>query len=317
MKKSSNELNAIRSDFQRLLKQRAQLSFKTKRIGLEISDVVEESQKANAGVRIRDLDKHLIFFDEMISIYVSLNFLLQLLLHKFLEDKFVEGLAFIRSCFAVSCRIVSDSMGIRLLVQNGFDVQAKAMLRSLDECCELLAAFLIKPELTVEFFESQQLEYSRKFWYQHVNKGKLRRIIDENIRSMNLPESLLSEMAAYRAEERLISLTAKHVSFVSGYMAYVAEENRKSTRPGLFGQKNKNSVRTIIYAINVMIEPLALSPNFPFKLLEKYETKMRTRPEREMMGHIKHGLATVMELIARYKIFSQFNSRQPTRKKHE
>jgi hypothetical protein len=204
----------------------------------------------------------------------------------------------------VTFRIVTDALAIRILIQSGFDVQAKALLRSLDECCEFFSAILVKPDLAKEFFDSQELEKSREFWHKNVNKGRLRALIDQHI--SELGDFGVEQMATWRLEERLVTMTAKYVSFISGYMAYVGDESNETddNQLGLFGRKSKNSIRTDRYALVVLIEPLLISPaSFPFDLIEKDNTAWSMDEFNEMVAHVKHGLPVMANMISEYKIF--------------
>jgi len=93
-------------------------------------------------------------------------------------------------------------------------------------------------------------------------------IIEKHIAGLGDFATAQVEMTRYRMEERLVAMTAKHATFISGYMAFVVHEEDAGWF-GLLGRKSKNSVRTIIYALNVLIEPLVLSPRFPFGLIRK------------------------------------------------
>jgi hypothetical protein len=112
---------------------------------LRVSDVLHESSETNDKHRIPELETIVVFFDEAISLYLSLNFLLLVLLKQTLDGKAEKDLPFIRSCCVVTFRIITHALAIRILIQSGFDVQAKALLRSLDECCEFFSAILVKP----------------------------------------------------------------------------------------------------------------------------------------------------------------------------
>jgi hypothetical protein len=113
-------------------------------------------------------------------------------------------------------------------------------------------------------------------------------------------------MATWRLEERLVTMTAKYVSFISGYMAYVGDESNETddNQLGLFGRKSKNSIRTDRYALVVLIEPLLISPaSFPFDLIEKDNTAWSMDEFNEMVAHVKHGLPVMANMISEYKIF--------------
>jgi hypothetical protein len=59
--------------------------------------------------------------------------------------------AFHRSIFAVLMRVTQDAMVIRNLICSGFDVQARNLLRSMEEHVDTIYYLCLKPEASEEF----------------------------------------------------------------------------------------------------------------------------------------------------------------------
>jgi hypothetical protein len=79
--------NVVREKFETELARAAGLSFRSKRLGLRVSDVLHESSETNDKHRIPELETIVVFFDEAILLYLSLNFLLLVLLKQTLDRK--------------------------------------------------------------------------------------------------------------------------------------------------------------------------------------------------------------------------------------
>ena len=92
----AHDSSSLRKRFETELSRLANLSFQTERLGLSIPNTIRESSEFNDKIQISDLEKNIVFLDETISLYISLNFVLLAILKQMLDEKFEDGLPFVR-----------------------------------------------------------------------------------------------------------------------------------------------------------------------------------------------------------------------------
>ena len=89
-------------------------------------------------------------------------------------------------------------MVVRNLINEGFDVQAKNILRSIDEHAYTIFLLAIRPELADDFVLTNDDESANRFWWKHI-RG-CREVVDKAIGSLLQERDVLRDNV-FRTEE--------------------------------------------------------------------------------------------------------------------
>ncbi len=132
-------------------------------------------------------------------------------------------------------------MVVRRLMVDGYDVQAKNLLRSVDEHIDAVYYLCIRPALCDEFVLTIDEESANKFWWNHIRRA--RKAIDSELRR-RLNNDLISELTLYKEAERHMLSTAHHPSYVASTLPFIVPYEGTNVYTYLFGIPNEYSYRT-------------------------------------------------------------------------
>jgi hypothetical protein len=79
-------------------------------------------------------------------------------------------------------RVSQDAMVIRNLIRDGYDAQAKNILRSLDEHADAIYYLCLRPETSEEFVRADDDKSANHFWHRHIKRS--RNVIDDAIQKL-------------------------------------------------------------------------------------------------------------------------------------
>lgn len=148
---------------------------------------------------------------------------------------------FRRSIAALLMKISQDAMVVRHLMVNGYDVQAKNLLRSIDEHVDTVYVLCLRPDLCDEFVLTEDEQAANKFWWAHVRRA--RELIDSELRQ-RLSLELASELTDFKRSERQMTSMAHHPSYVASTMPFLVPYRGTNVYAYLFGLPSEYSYRT-------------------------------------------------------------------------
>jgi hypothetical protein len=120
---------------------------------------------------------------------------------------------FERAMMALFMRVAQDAMVVRNLIQAGFDVQAKNILRSIEEHVDALYLLCIRPELCEDFIRAEDDASINQFWWKHLRGA--RKTIHKALLEIVKEDAALQEFVEFRKSERAFLSSAHHPSYVA------------------------------------------------------------------------------------------------------
>ncbi len=135
------------------------------------------------------------------------------------QDTDTKPTAFEKSITLLLKKIIADSMAIRHLINLGFDVQAKTVLRTTAEYLEMLVAPVDDPFLSEEFVNSDSPEDAHSFWQKHLKRGEIRRRMAKAWRRVigeEDPEGAANWLSNWGHNDYKLLSSLSHPSFAGG-----------------------------------------------------------------------------------------------------
>ena len=148
----------------------------------------------------------------------------------------------------IAWRACTDFAAVRTLVLEGFDVQAKQVLRSASENIDALGAAALNPDFAADFVSEQDLERTKVMWFKHIAKGKARKLILAEVKqSIGLSTDEVSSVNIYRDEEELVLSAVAHPSYISGFHSFLPDYNESDNDGpvGIVQTVSRFSMRTL------------------------------------------------------------------------
>lgn len=262
-------------------------------MGVKISDLVAESAKRSNESNRPFVDLWIAILDEQISWFVSL----QSVFMGSRKDGFRTD--FERSVIVLLAKIISDSLAIRMLVNGGFDISARTILRTLSEYMEVLVALLHRPDFAGEFVKSDTPESAQQFWQSALRGGKIRRRVEaawlEIFDNNNDSASWFANWG--RGALPLLSGLA-HPSFSGGVFSAIPLQTSYvgDNWLGFLGEKSDMSAETIYIYSQFSFPIFLLSQSFPFEESEYYSF-VEYEESNELHKHVKIGRTVIASII--------------------
>jgi hypothetical protein len=75
---------------------------------------------------------------------------------------------FDQALMALFMRVSQDSIVVQHLIAKGYDVQARNLLRSIDEHTDTIYYLCLRPEACSEFVATEDEKSANEFWYKHI-----------------------------------------------------------------------------------------------------------------------------------------------------
>ncbi len=160
--------------------------------------------------------------------------------------------------FTLASGIAADVGAIALLCREGFDIQAKNLLRSLREKLDCLIAVQLNRRFAVEFVAAEGSDNANRFWHKRIARGKLKKFISERISKLSRKKVLLGDEWFERREsfERWVG-EAVHPSHTTGLLSAFPDFGRTDVGSddfGCFGAPSDSSISTIQSAMGLAYE---------------------------------------------------------------
>lgn len=130
-------------------------------------------------------------------------------------------------------------------------MQAKNILRSIDEHAYTIFLLAIRPELADDFVLTNDDESANRFWWKHI-RG-CREVVDKAIGSLLQERDVLRDNV-FRTEERQLLSTAHHPSYVASTMPFLVPYNRANISMYMFGLPSEYSYRTAKLLFYILAE---------------------------------------------------------------
>ncbi len=265
--------------------------------GRSIEDLNQVRIKTNPITKLPALDLWLEIFDEFFRWAAEFTNVLCKAAVEYRDDDKFKGEK-IRVFYLLFSQLVSDMAAIRTLTDSGLDVQAKKILRSFKEYCDVVVLFCFRPEFIPEFNETEDISSSNKFWHKHISKGKLRKLLQkEKFKDIEAANA----HALYEKEEEDILSSSIHPSLaacIAACMPGLADENRLEEYFSPFeamGLRSLLSIRTLEYAVSSFSEMIEILVCLLF-LSPENERLFNLDPKNKHHGYIVFGFDVLFSL---------------------
>jgi hypothetical protein len=210
-----------------------------------------EIRKTHEVKGVHAAERGLAVLDVLVSDAIAWCFLLSGLLFKHRElfsDKDLH-----RSLWALINALVQDSIVIRDLINQGFDLQARNLLRSFDERLDLIYYICVNPGAAAEFAASTDEKTSNDFWRRHLSGQRARKIVNAKVKEI-LGADFEEEFSTFRDEERKMLSAAHHPSYWAITNSMFPPSTQETFLFANFGVRSEFSFRTSKFLFNSLCE---------------------------------------------------------------
>lgn len=272
------------------------------RLGADIPSELRAARRGGALRPPKEVQTMLVFYDEVVSIYLSL---VLLMLVSTMSNRRRSTKQQLAGCLVALSRLATDAMAIRTLVVGGFEVQARSLATNLGESAELLAGLVLNPEIASEFYDAKEPEEAREFWHRHVSKGRLRNRIRDHQRERGVPEDAILEFSAWLSEERLVWGASKHPSFMSGLQSILPSLGTVEEDFALLGIVSPHSTRTLTYGIIILMEALGIVREPLLAMVPRRSRAFSAVSGKEFVEHVERGFLAVVLLAHEFEVLGK------------
>jgi hypothetical protein len=143
-------------------------------------------------------------------------------------------------------KICSDMFAIRHLIEGGFEVQCRSVLRSTIEYIDLAIAVCHDRDLVVQFMDAGDPEKANAFWHKNVSKGRLRRRVSEVVDEF-FGVSGANFLAETRADDDEIHSVFVHPTSVAGLISSFGDLEAEIKYDGVLGVPTRASTVSLRY----------------------------------------------------------------------
>jgi hypothetical protein len=180
-------------------------------------------------------------------------------------------------------KVSQDSMVVRNLIVVGYDVQARNLLRSIDEHVDAIYYLCLRPEACDKFVLTIDDKSSNAFWYEHIRGA--RKFIDGELRRKSGGD-VFQEFSRYKKSEREMFSSAHHPSYVASTVPFLAPYGSVRAFDYLFGTPNEFSYRTGAFLFFLLVEMAMMLGYLDADLTQIIKSRSRD-PVREFIrkGH--------------------------------
>lgn len=260
-------------------------------MGLTIEEVVIGAQQTNDAESIDVLNSWLKLFDEFVSYFINLWYVLTGTGPDNLPKTEQH-----RACWVLVAAICADLLSVRKLVTEGYDIHAKVLVRLLTERVAILCLVMKDKNIATEFMEADGFESSNAFWFKYLAKGKRKKFLNQSVKEIFGDGALWSYFEKWRDEEDKVLAAAAHPSLLSCQLSIIPNKKDESYRPPFFGRKTDVSVRTLKYSIMSFMEFFLAHKGFPFETSNS-DMSIVFNANDEYHRHIKNNSEVVFVLL--------------------
>ena len=143
--------------------------------------------------------------------------------------------------------ISNKTLAIVNLVESGFEMAARPLIRTLQEFCCLSLIIASDQEKARDHFAAQKTEEEKKVFYKHFSPRKLNRAVSDLEERVGFSDGAFEK---HRAEVHSYYTTSVHATFgfgsLSGYVSSVREDDWVAY--ALFGRASTGSRNTLFMA---------------------------------------------------------------------
>ena len=296
----------LRAKIRRLWRRFGLIEGRSGRPGASIPDFIQESRRINRSAKPRDLALWLIIYDEFLSWLVSFYMTSW---EGLLRSKKNSTHNEVLKCYVLTVsKVIADLFAIRHLCVEGFDIQARIILRSTIEYIDVFTISSIDAQIAREFNDTQTHQSSHQFWAKYFRSGgggkknKARKLINQQ---WNRVSAYLGITDAGEVDEWLNEMSKNivmisHPSFVGGFFSDVvlgAQDTER--RPGMFGRQADISSYTLYEIVKHCLKFLILSVDIPFRYPATNDPIMKYDETKEHHKHVKLGREFLLHLFIR------------------
>lgn len=145
----------------------------------------------------------------------------------------------------------SFGFSIRNLCIDGFDVPAKALLRSYTESLFLSVAILFDEKLANEYQNAIDEEKIKTFWHTSASPKNLHKRLLTIEKEIGLDAEFIEKVKSWRIQEYSLLSEAAHLSYTLACMSVLTPALDETCKYAVFGKTSKMSLRTISYAAHI------------------------------------------------------------------
>jgi hypothetical protein len=145
---------------------------------------------------------------------------------------------------------VSFGLSIRQLSLLGLDTPARALLRTYVETLLLCIVALHDTSVCKAYMDAEADSDVKNFWHRIASPKNLHERVMRIEREKGIEEGAISDWKNWRRQEYEVLSQSSHLSYVAAFLTSVCPtlDDEERFVPGLFGQPNGNSLRTVAYA---------------------------------------------------------------------
>ena len=164
---------------------------------------------------------------------------------------------FDRAIMALFMRVAQDSMVVRNLMEAGFDIQARNLLRSIEEHVDAIYFLCLQPAACEQFVRTEDGERANRFWWEHLRGA--RKVINKAFLKIVKEDAYVRELVEFRNQERSMLSAAHHPSYVACTMPFISPYSSMNETRYLFGLPSEYSLRTGKLLFYVLAEAAVVS----------------------------------------------------------
>lgn len=191
-------------------------------------------------------------------------------------------------------KISQDAMVVRRLMVDGCDVQAKNLLRSVDEHIDAVYYLCIRPAVCDEFVQTVDEQSANRFWFEHIRRA--RKFIDSEIRR-RMSSDLISEHTEYKKSEREMLSMTHHPSYLASTQPFIVPYKGTNVYAYLLGIPSEYSYRTGRFLFFLLAE-ISVFIGYLDPDLDRLIGKHRGNIRRELLHKGRLHLAQMLRLMS-------------------
>jgi hypothetical protein len=198
-----------------------------------------------------------------------------------------------KGCVLFLSKIISDCLSIRLLIQNGFELSAQQVLRSLSENVDALNYCLIVPAAMNKFLNAHLPNESNDFWHRHISKGKARKVVLSEYHRLGTDQGFAQALIQFRnSQDELLAMTV-HPSSVSGFLAAYGTLSHDDiiTYPSFLGRQSDLSPPIVKYCAGLLFEIMFWS--IKLDALDTLRILSKSKLNKSVLAHVHVGASAI------------------------
>lgn len=216
------------------------------------------------------------------------------------QKRIDEDCAIEKVSSSILSHLATDIGAILALCREGYDVQARSLIRSFIEKIDLLICAKFDLNFALSYLSSQSFEGSRSFFYKHISGGKLAKKARKHFQD-NFPDSdFIHEwlFVEWRSSTNLMLASAAHPNHTVAIVSLFPNLGRgKSNAIGFGGHPSNGSNATIVTLLTACMPLHHLFASYPYDEALQYMQEMKIDMSERHNYRPYHGLLLGFPLV--------------------